>query len=33
MLRRLREDPESEALLEVLRLTIAGIASGMRNTG
>mmetsp|Transcript_15331 Transcript_15331/g.38379 ORF Transcript_15331/g.38379 Transcript_15331/m.38379 type:complete len:1041 (+) Transcript_15331:121-3243(+) len=33
MMRRLREDPENPELNEVMRLTIAGIAVGMRNTG
>jgi phosphoenolpyruvate carboxylase len=33
MMRRIREDPENVVLNEVLRLTIAGIAVGMRNTG
>lgn len=33
MMRRLRDDPEDALLNEVMRLTIAGIAVGMRNTG
>jgi phosphoenolpyruvate carboxylase len=33
LLRRLRKDPESEALKKALVITINGIAAGMRNTG
>jgi phosphoenolpyruvate carboxylase len=33
LLRRLRNDPESEALKKALAITINGIAAGMRNTG